>query len=412
MTPSNTIVGIELGTSKVCVLVAKADERDGLKIIGIGQSKSHGIRKAEVSDPTLAANDLEIALDKAEEMSGVDISRAYLGVSGRHVKGATNRGLHPIKSRERGVTPKDMEIVVKNARSFELDESYNRLHDIQQNYKVDDMENIKNPIGVKGHNLMVEMHVIQGAYNRIENSIQVVRQNNVDVQEVAFNGLASALACLGKREKEHGALVIDIGGGTTDYLLYAGGRVRHSGVISVGGDHVSNDIAVGMEVSVGAAEDLKLNHGSAILLPDAEKRRVSLSSGIEKLTRDFSLNSIQQIMNLRLTEIFELIKNDLEKKQLIHHCQAGVVLCGGTAKTPHIEFLAERIFNARCSRGSAKAMPSIHEKIDTPEFLTCLGILKFGSFQIRGKKRPVSSFPIAPFSMAIPGLFKKEAANN
>lgn len=413
MTSLDNIVGIEIGTSKICVLVATADERKGLKITGIGQSKSHGIRKAEISDPTLATNDLEIALQKAEEMSGIDITRAYLGVSGRHVKGMTNRGLHPIRSRDRGVTAKDVEIVVKNARSFELDDNYNRLHCIQQNFKVDDMDNIKNPVGIRGNNLTVEMHIIQGAYNRIENSIEVVRNNNVDVQEVAFNGLASALACLGSREKEHGALVIDIGAGTTDYLLYSGGRVRHSGVISVGGDHVSNDIAVGLEISAGAAEDLKLNHGSAIVLPDIQNRRVSLTTGIEQMTRDFSLKSVQSIMNLRLTEIFEMIRNELEHKKLLHHCQAGVVLCGGTANTPHIEFLAERIFNARCSKGSARAIPSIHEKMDQPEFLTCLGLLKFGTFQIRREKRPLAGLQFSsPFPIGLPGFLKKENANN
>lgn len=412
MTSPETIVGIELGTSKICVLVAKADEREGLKIIGVGQSKSHGLRKAEVCDPTLSANDLEIALDKAEEMSGIDISKAYLGISGQHVKGTTHKGLHPIRSKDKGVTQKDVDIVVKNASSFELEENFNRLHLIQQNYRVDDLDNIKNPVGIKGHNITVEMHVIQGAHNSIENSISVVRQNNVDVQEVSFNGLASALACLGAREKEHGALVIDIGGGTTDYLLYAGGRVRHSGVISVGGDHVSNDIAVGLEVSIGSAEDLKLNHGSAIVLPDIDTRRVSLSSGIERMTRNFSLKSIQTIMNLRLTEVFEMIRSELDKKHLLHHCQAGIVLCGGSANTPHIEFLAERIFNARCSKGTARNFPSIHENIDNPEFLTCLGLLKFGSFQMRRDKRPLAGIQISPFSMGLPSIFRKDPSHN
>ena len=238
MTSLDTIVAVELGTCKICVLVAEADESEGLKVIGVGQSPSHGIRKGEVTDPTMAINDLEQALHDAEESSGFDITRAYLGITGSHIRGTTNRGLHPIRNREKGVTNRDIEIVMKNARSFELDENYNRLHSIQQNFRVDDIENIKNPLGYRGSNLTVEMHLIEGAYNRIENSIQIVRENNVDVQEVAFNGLATALACLGNREKEHGALVIDIGAGSTDFLLYSGGRVRHSGVIPVGGDHV------------------------------------------------------------------------------------------------------------------------------------------------------------------------------
>ncbi len=412
MTSLDTIVGIELGTSKICVLVAEADERDGLRIIGVGQNISNGVRKGEICDPTLAANELEVALQKAEDMAGIDISRAYLGISGQHVRGATNRGLHPIRNREKGVTPRDVEIVLKNARSFELDENCNRLHCIQQNYCVDDVDNIRNPVGYRGSNLTVEMHIIQGAYNRIENSIQVVRQNNVDVHEVAFNGLASALACLGTREKEHGALVIDIGAGVTEYLLYAGGRVRHSGVLAVGGDHVTNDIAIGLEISVRAAEDLKMNHGSAIVLPDTDGRRVSLSSGIEQMTRDFSLRTLQTIMSLRLEETLKFIYKDLEKQKLLHHCQAGVVLSGGTANTPHLDFLAERIFNARATRANARAMSSIHQNLDQPEFMTCLGLLKFGSFQARTEKRRIGGLHISPFSMSIPGIFRRDARNN
>lgn len=409
MTSLDTIVAIELGTCKICVLVAEADESEGLKVIGVGQSPSHGIRKGEVTDPTMAINDLEQALHDAEESSGCDITRAYLGITGRHIRGTTNRGLHPIRNREKGVTNRDIEIVMKNARSFELDENYNRLHSIQQNFRVDDIENIKNPLGYRGSNLTVEMHLIEGAYNRIENSIQIVRENNVDVQEVAFNGLATALACLGNREKEHGALVIDIGAGSTDFLLYSGGRVRHSGVIPVGGDHVTNDVAIGLNISIRAAEDLKMNHGSAIVMPDARNRHVSLSSGIERMTREFSLHSLQTIMNLRLAEIFELIYADLEKKKLTHYCQSGVFLSGGTSKTPQVEYLAERIFNARTSRASARAIGSLHERLDQPEFMTALGLLKFGSFQARTSRRPLAGLPI---TMGFQSLFRRDVANN
>ncbi|MCD8535629.1 MAG: cell division protein FtsA [Verrucomicrobia bacterium] len=414
MTSLDIITGIELGTTKICVMVAHADERDGLRIIGAGQCVSHGIRKGEVHDPTAAIRDLGVALQKAESMAGVDITRAYLGITGKHVKGITDRGSHPIRSRDHGVTPKDVEIVIKNARSFELEENASRLHCIQQNFKVDDFDNIKNPIGHRGHTLTVEMHNIQGAYTRIENSIHIVRQNNVDVHEVAFTGLASALACLGKYEKEHGALVIDIGAGATEYLLYTGGRVRHSGVIAVGGDHVTNDLNIGLfnGRSLRGAEDLKIHHGSALVFPECETKRVLLSSGIEQMTRDFSLVSIHRIMHLRLSEIFQIIRSELEKKKLHHHCQAGVVLSGGTAKTPHINQLASRIFNAQASRASARAIHSLPETLDQPEFMTCLGLLKFGSFQKRTEKRPVSTLTLPNFNFSLPGLFKKEAANN
>src|SRR3989440_8253439 len=263
--PSSIIVGLEIGTSKVCAVVGELNAEGGLNIVGLGQSRSRGVRKGEIADAPLAEEDVRQAIVEAEQMADVEIRSVYLGVTGGHLRGFNNRGVHPVVSADREISEEDVQDVIKNAKTINLPAQNHVIHAIRQHFLVDGQDGITNPVGMLGARVEVDVHVVHGNLNRLQNAIRAVKGLQLEVDDIVFNGLASSLALLTNEQKELGSLVIDIGGGTTEYVLYANGIIKHTGVLAVGGDHVSNDLAYGLKVSLSRAEKLKLEHGSAWL---------------------------------------------------------------------------------------------------------------------------------------------------
>ena len=261
--PGSLIVGLEIGTSKVCAVVGEVNAAGALNLIGLGQSPSHGVRKGEIVNASAAGEDVRNAIVEAEQMADVEIRSVYLAVSGGHVRGFNNRGVHPVVSADREITGDDVQDVVKNAKTINLPAESTVLHAIRQHFLVDGQNGIANPIGMLASKLEVDVHVVHGNLNRLQNAIRAVKGMQLEVEEVVFSGMAGSLALLGNDQKELGALVIDLGGGTTNYAVYADGIIKHTGVLAVGGDHVSNDLAYGLKVPLGRAETLKIEHGSA-----------------------------------------------------------------------------------------------------------------------------------------------------
>src|SRR6266567_2922979 len=263
--PSPIIVGLEIGTSKVCAVVGDLTADGALNVVGLGQSRSRGVRKGEITDPTMAEEDIRQAIVEAEQMADVEIRSVYLGVTGGHLRGFNNRGVHPVVSADREISDDDVQDVIKNAKTINLPAQNHVIHAIRQHFLVDDHEGITNPVGMLGARVEVDVHVIHGNLNRLQNAIRTVKGLQLEVDDIVFNGLASALALLTNEQKELGSLVIDIGGGTTDYVVYGNGIVKHTGVLAVGGDHISNDLAYGLRVPLSKAEQLKIEHGSALV---------------------------------------------------------------------------------------------------------------------------------------------------
>src|SRR6266571_692255 len=263
--PSSIIVGLEVGTSKVCAVVGELSSEGALNLIGVGQARSRGVRKGEIADAPMAEEDVRQAIVEAEQMADVEIRSVYLGVTGGHIRGFNNRGVHPVVSADREISEDDVQDVVRNAKAINLPAENSVLHAIRQHFLVDGQDSITHPVGMLGARLEVDVHVVHGHLNRLQNAIRVVKGIQLEVDEVVFNGLASALALLTNEQKELGALVIDIGGGTTDYVVYVDGVIKHTGVLAVGGDHVSNDLAYGLKVPLGRAEQLKIEHGSGLV---------------------------------------------------------------------------------------------------------------------------------------------------
>lgn len=380
---SSIIVGLEIGTSKVCAVVGELNEEGALNIVGLGQARSRGVRKGEIVDARAVEEDVRHAIVEAEQMADVEIRSVYLGVTGGHIRGFNNRGVHPVVSADREISDEDVQDVVKNAKAINLPADNNVLHAIRQHFLVDGHEGVTDPVGMLGARLEVDVHVVHGHLNRLQNAIRVVKGMQVEVDEVVFNGLASSLAVLSPAQKELGALVIDIGGGTTDYVVYSGGVIKHTGVLAVGGDHVSNDLAFGLKVPLGRAEQLKIENGSALMDDTVKGRTMNITSELGLPLNTVNLEHLHRIMALRLEEMFQLIAQDLEQAGLLEYLRAGVFLCGGGARVPGLAQLASQVLGLPVCIGKTTSVNGLKSTLDQPEFATPIGLVKFGSFKLR-----------------------------
>ena len=387
---SSIIVGLEIGTSKVCAVVGEMNDEGALNIVGLGQARSRGVRKGEIVDARAIEEDVRHAIVEAEQMADVEIRSVYLGVTGGHIRGFNNRGMHPVVSADREISEEDVQDVVKNAKAINLPADNSVLHAIRQHFLVDGHVGVTDPVGMLGARLEVDVHVVHGHLNRLQNAIRVVKGIQLEVDEVVFNGLASSLAVLSPAQKELGALVIDIGGGTTEYVVYSGGVIKHTGVLAVGGDHVSNDLAFGLKVPLGRAEQLKIENGSAFVDDAAKGRTLNVTSELGLPLNSVNIQHLHRIMSLRLEEIFQLIAQDLEQAGLLEYLRAGVFLCGGCARVPGLVQLAAQVLELPVTIGKTTSVNGLKSTLDQPEFATPIGLVKFGSFKFRKREGRLS----------------------
>ncbi|MEY2410305.1 MAG: cell division protein FtsA [Verrucomicrobiota bacterium] len=379
---SNIIVGLEIGTSKVCAVVGEVNpDTSALNIIGVGQSRSRGVRKGEIADPATAAEDVRNAIVEAEQMADVEIRSVYLGITGAHARGFTNRGVHPVASADREIAPEDVEDVIRNAKAINLPAENYVVHAIRQHFLVDGQDGIIDPVGMFGTRVEVDMHVIHGNFNRLQNPIRVVKGMQLEVESIVFNGLASSLAVLSGEQKEMGALVIDVGGGTTEFVVYGGGIIKYAGVLAVGGDHISNDLAYGLKVPLGRAEELKIQNGAAMVSEADKGQTISGTDAHGLPLKSVNLEHLRRIMALRLEETFDLIEGQLAQAGLLDFLRAGVFLSGGGAHIPGIQRLAEDIFQVPAQLGRTSSISGLKSALDQPEFSTAIGLVKYGSLQ-------------------------------
>ncbi|HEY5233187.1 MAG TPA: cell division protein FtsA [Verrucomicrobiae bacterium] len=387
---SNIIVGLEIGTSKVCAVVGERNAEGALNIVGVGQSPARGVRKGEIVDTAQAEECVRNAIVEAEQMADVEIRNVYLGVAGGHIRGFNNRGVHPVVSADREISEDDVQDVIKNAKAINLPAENTVIHAVRQHFFVDGQDGVMNPVGMLGARLEVDMHVVHGNTNRMQNAVRLVKGLQLEVDEIVFNGLASSLALLTNEQKELGALVIDIGGGTTDYAVYADGVIRHTGALALGGDHVSNDLGHGLKVPLSRAEKLKKENGSALVEEAMKGRTLTIMNELGLPLKTVNVEHLQRIMSLRLEEIFQIVAQDLEQAGLVDYLRAGVFLCGGCARVPQIAKLAEPIFHMPVSLGQANSISGLKSALDQPEFVTAIGLAKFGSLKARKREGKLS----------------------
>ncbi len=379
------LIALELGTTKVRALAGEVREDDHLMILGLGECPSRGISKSEIIDFDAALSCARTALHLAEENGGVSIKQVHVLVKGGHVRSLVNKGSIPILNRTGEVMREDIEHVMDTARAVNLPGEQEILHSICQRFFVDDQRGVVNPEGFEGSKLAVDMLVLHGSRARLRNMVKVVRSVPVDVQDVAFSGLCTALAVLSPEEKSQGALVIDLGGGCTDYVAYAGDAIAAAGSLAVGGDHLTNDVARGLQVTLPQALRLKETLGAAMIDLARRGEHIDLQGEGAPRGRFVRLGDLHTILHHRCEEIFMLIRNELEKQELLPYIGSGVFLTGGGAYLPRMVELAERVFNLPAQLGQPKDVSGIAVATEGPEHAAVIGLLRYAA---RAARRP------------------------
>ncbi|MBL69019.1 MAG: cell division protein FtsA [Verrucomicrobiales bacterium] len=383
---SQIIVGLEIGTAKVCAVVGEAGSDGATNIIGVGAVPSRGVRKGEIVDTNKAEEDIRAALAEAEQMADVEIESVMLGVSGSHIRAFNNRGVQNITAEDGEIDEGDVEDVLRQASSINLPADCEKIHTVRQHFHVDHQDGVVNPVGMLGSRLEVDVHVVYGQRNRLQNPIRSVGGLQVDVDAIVFNGRASALAVLTPDQCELGALLIDLGAGTTEYVVYSNGTPRHSGVLALGGDHVTNDLAIGLKLSLNKADQLKKENGRAIPDSAAKGESLNLSSDLGFDDQSIKLAHLQLIMHARLEEIFQIIRRDLNDAGLLSELRGGVYLTGGGSRTTAIADLAADVFGAPAKVARDLADSGMQEILGRPEFHAAIGLVKCGARQAGTRK--------------------------
>ena len=384
------VTALEIGTSKVVAIVAEINDSEAINIIGFGQSPSRGVLKGQIVDSKLAYEAIRKAIKVAEEKADCELHQVYLGVTGQHITSNNYTGSHAIASLDRCITEEDINDVMSNARRFNLAQGQHMIHVIRQQFMVDGQSMLNSPIGLMGSDLGVVLHAVQGYKDRLQAPVQLLRRMKLEAENIAFNGLASALAVLSPSQKAEGALVIDFGGCTTDYAICSGGVVCHSGVLAVGGDHVTQDLAIGLGCSFNRAEDLKIKFGSAIVSEAArgQVREITNESGLTD--RRVHIENLHRIMSERLKEIFAIIAAEMDRCDVADMAQS-VVICGGGAYIPEICTLAEKVMELPVQVGTGVNLHGPSSIIERPEYATALGLLKFGAFDLARRRETASA---------------------
>ncbi len=384
------IVGLEVGTSKVCAVVAEVLEDGNLMIIGIGQGPSAGVRKGEIIDMEAAAESIRAAVAEAEESAGVEIHSVFTTVTGGHIRSFNNRGSVAITNEDREITPEEVRNVLLNAKAVNIPVDHVVVHAIRQHFFVDGHDGIQNPVGMIGAKLEADVHIIHGVRTRLQNTIRCVKQVPLDIENIAVSSFASALAVLSSEHQRQGALVIDMGAGTTDYLLYAEGKVQHSGVLAVGGDHFTNDIAIGLRLPMNRADQLKIRHGS--LEDNLAEEVISLKREVGLPDREISRARLCHIMRLRAEETLSLIRGELEKRNLMHFIGAGIFLTGGCAQIAGMQGLATRVMDLPVRIGQSQTVGGPTSAIESPQYSSAIGLVRYALSTQHSAHRPPSAF--------------------
>src|SRR6187551_2783581 len=386
MANNNLMVGLEIGTSKICVVVGESRPDGTLKILGVGQAPSRGVRKGEIVDFETAMKCVLEALSDAETKSDVMIKGVYVGVTGAHIQSFNNRGCVMLPDDHEEIDEQDIEDVKINAREVSIPAQNAFLHSIIQHYHVDGQDGVLNPVGMLGQKLEADFHIIHGVRTRIQNTIRCVKELPLEVEDVVFSALASAQVVLTPNQKNLGALVIDIGGGTTDYVLYIDGAVKQSGCIAIGGDHITNDISMGLRIPMARSEKLKIEEGSCVLGNCLPGEMILLKDDSGFAGKEIERETLNTIVHLRMREAFELLKRRLEEEPYLGYLGAGIFITGGCSLLSGIDHLAADIFEIPANLTHAQAAWGVTSAVENPQFSTAIGLVKFA--QVMHTDRP------------------------
>src|SRR5690554_2207457 len=374
------IVSLDVGTSKVTALISEILLDGELSVIGVGVTPSRGMDKGGVNDLNLVVQSIQRAVNAAELMADCRASTVYLNISGRHISCQNENGMVPINDVE--VTQDDVENVIHAAKSVPIAQERRILHVLPQEFVIDSQESINSPIGMSGVRMEARVHIITCANDMAKNIIKAVERCELQVEGLVFSALSSAHSVLTDDEKELGVALVDMGGGTIDICLYSGGGLRHSTVIPVGGYQVTNDIAKIFRTPLGNAEDIKVQYACAIRQMVSTEDTIEVPSVGGRPSRIMSRHTLAEVVEPRYLELFELVRDEIDKSGFYEQIAAGVVLTGGTSKMEGAVEFAEEVFQMPVRLGGPLGVKGLTEYVSDPVYATAVGLLKFGQQEL------------------------------
>ena len=378
------IVGLDIGTTKVCVIVA-APSGDSIDIIGIGTHPSRGLRKGVVVDIDATVHSIKQAVEEAELMADCEISSVYAGIAGSHIRAFNSHGVVAVKDRE--VAPGDVKRVIDAAKAVSIPMDREVIHVIPQEFIIDDQDGIREPLGMSGVRLEAKIHIVTAAVTSAQNIVKCANKAGLNVMDIVLEPLASAEACLAEDERDLGVCLIDIGGGTTDVAVYSEGSIKHTSVLGLGGAHVSNDIAVGLRTPFDEAERVKKKFGVAAARFLGSDDVISVPSVGGRRPREVSRKLLCEIIEPRVDEILSLARQSLVKEGLEDQIPSGVVLTGGCSALEGVPDLAEEIFETPVRIGIPCRVGGLQDVVRGPMYATGVGLVLFGASQDRENTR-------------------------
>ncbi len=376
MSKDDFLVGLDIGSSNVRVVIGKVDPEKQLpSIIGIGEHKAGGIRKGAVVDLEEAVSSISGALEKAERMIGQAVESAFVSVSGQQISSEVTKGVIAVAKADGEITEDDVTRVIEAAQAVSMPPNQEVLHIIPRSFNVDDQKGIKDPVGMNGVRLEVEAMIIYAASTLIKTTTKAIFRAGVDIEDLVLAPLAASQAVLSKRQKELGVAVIDIGGGTTGMAVFEEGDLLHTNILPIGGAHISNDIAIGLRTSVDVAERIKVEYGFAVPGDVNQSEEIDLAKIDPAEEEQVSKKHIVEIIEARLVELFEMVDKDLKKIRRSGKLPAGIVLTGAAVKMPGIIDVAKKVLKLPVQVGFPKDLPFAVDKVDDPAFATAIGLV-------------------------------------
>lgn len=380
---NDIIVGLDIGTTKICSVVGEVDKNE-INIIGVGSHPSIGLRKGVVVNIESTVDSIKKAIEEAELMAGCEISSVYAGIAGGHITGFNSRGIVAIKGTE--ITQHDVDRVIDAARAVAIPMDREVIHVIPQEFIVDDQDGIQNPIGMAGVRLEAKIHIVTGAVTSAHNIVKCANRSGLDVCDIVLEPLASGEAVLTDEEKELGTALLDLGGGTTDLAIFSGKNIKHTFVLALGGNNLTNDIAVGLRSPLGEAEKVKKKYGTCLSKSISADESIEVPGTGGRKPRKLPRQILGEILEPRMEEIFALIKREIYRAEMERVISSGIVVTGGTALLDGVTDVAEAVFNLPTRLGRPQGISGLIDVVNNPMYATGVGLVMYGAKNVTSKK--------------------------
>ncbi|GAA6152331.1 cell division protein FtsA [Pseudoteredinibacter isoporae] len=391
------IVGLDIGTSKVVAIVGEIGVDGQLEVVGIGSHRSNGLKKGVVVNIESTVQSIQRAVEEAELMAGCQIHSVYAGIAGSHIRSMNSHGIVAIKDRE--VFSQDVDRVIDAAQAVAIPADQKILHILPQEYLIDEQEGVKEPMGMSGVRLEAKVHLVTCAQNAAQNIEKCIRRCGLEVEDIILEQLASSYSVLTEDEKELGVCLVDIGGGTTDIAIFTEGSIRHTGVIPIAGDQVTNDIAMALRTPTPHAEEIKIKYACALAKLTGADETIKVPSVGDRDPRDLSRQALAEVVEPRYDELFTLVQAELRRSGYEDLVAAGIVLTGGTSKMEGVVELAEEIFHMPVRLGAPQNVTGLSDIVNNPIYSTGVGLLNYGVNQQQEGKAANYSSKDAPMSI-------------